>query len=135
MSPGSMKALGLSLMILGMVIFLAMPFVIIYYGPIGTGLVFVFTAVVAIGAVLFGRGNVQSRPGFVPPPESDVDTGLKEDIKPEPDPGTGYGYCPNCGAPLSAGDTFCGVCGRRLRWPSSAQSASSSWRYPWCRLS
>ena len=28
-----------------------------------------------------------------------------------------WNYCPNCGAPLSVRDTYCGVCGRRLRWP------------------
>lgn len=130
MSPGSMKALGLSLIVLGVVIFFAMPFVIIYYGPVGTGLVFVFTAVVAVGAVLFGRGNVQSRPGFVPPPEFDVDSGIRGDMRPEPDSGMGEGYCPSCGAPLSPGDSFCGVCGKRLRWPGSAPPAWSSWQYP-----
>ena len=118
MSPGSMKALGLSLMVLGFVIFIAMPFAIIWFGPVWTGLVFVFTAVVAVGAVLFGRGNAMSRPGFVPPPEFDVDTGIKGDIAPEPAVGSGEGYCPGCGAPLSPGDSFCGVCGRRLRWRS-----------------
>ena len=83
MSPSSMKALGLSLMVLGFVIFIAMPFAIIWFGPVWTGLVFVFTAVVAVGAVLFGRGNAMFRPGFVPPPEFDVDTGMKGDIAPE----------------------------------------------------
>ncbi len=118
MKPESMRTAGLCLIVLGVVIFFAMPFVIIQYGPAGTGLVFVFTAVVAIGAVLFGRGNLLMRPGFVPPPEFDVDTGMSGDIRPEPSSGSGQGYCPGCGAPLSPGDSFCGVCGRRLRWPS-----------------
>ena len=43
---------------------------------------------------------------------------LSGDIAPEPAVGSGEGYCPGCGAPLSPGDSFCGVCGRRLRWRS-----------------
>ena len=118
MSPGSMKALGLILMILGMVVFFAMPFMIIYHGPVWTGLVFVFTFVVAAGAVLFGRGNVDSRPKWDQVPQQSAEPVVTDLPKPEPDPGEGNGYCPNCGAPLSVTDTYCGVCGRRLRWRS-----------------
>ena len=118
MSPGSMKALGLILMILGMVVFLAMPFMIIYHGPVWTGLVFVFTSVMAAGAVLFGRGNVDSRSAAIPDPPKAAEQVVTDLPKPESDPGEGNGYCPNCGAPLSIKDTYCGVCGRRLRWRS-----------------
>lgn len=49
--------------------------------------------------------------------------------KPPSDDGMSAGYCPYCGAPLSPGFVFCGVCGRRLRWspgPDATSARSSS---------
>ena len=70
------------------------------------------------GAVLFGRGNVDSRSTAIPDSPKAAEPVVTDLPKPEPDPGEGNGYCPNCGAPLSVKDTYCGVCGRRLRWRS-----------------
>ena len=39
---------------------------------------------------------------------------VPESVDQPSDNGMSAGYCPYCGAPLSPGFVFCGVCGRRL---------------------
>ena len=110
---------GICMMAVGMSLFLAMPFFIIRYGPAFAGLVFVNILLVACGAVLFGRSDSPGAPSAEPPaPVAEREPVRVADIPREMEPdvvsGFGCGFCSNCGSPLSPGDTFCGVCGRRL---------------------
>lgn len=93
-------------------------FAIMIYGMVNVSgffafLIFLWLAVVCVGVVMINSGFSKKDPetAVSEPPRH-------EEPAPEPAPGTrqgnGSGYCPSCGAPLNAADSFCGVCGRRL---------------------
>ena len=77
------------------------------------GLVFVFVALMACGAVIVGRASIRKLPDEFTE-ERHVETEKPKGMEPEVMSGIGSGYCANCGSPLSPGDVFCGVCGKRL---------------------
>lgn len=113
------RVVGILMMVVGLIAFFGSAFAIAAFGPWAISLVFVGMGLVAFGSVLaFNIGaapapQADDGPGAEPEPEEGMPDGPVERQ------GFGCGYCPNCGAPLSAGDSFCGVCGRRVRWGSS----------------
>ena len=115
MGPRARMLAGILVMILGIALFFSSVMVIVRYGPLGIVMVFVGMFVMAGGAILLSRSG--SAP--VGPVASDMSAPMPEreaplNMEPEVMTGIGSGYCANCGAPLSPGDTFCGVCGKRL---------------------
>ena len=130
----AMKTAGMCMIVLAVAIFFAIPFMIINYGPVWSGLVFAFVALMACGAVLIGRANIRRLPDEFKEEER-VEPERPIGMEPEVMSGIGCGYCSKCGSPLSPGDIYCGVCGRRLRsWASSEGTpAGSSSAYPWRR--
>ena len=77
------------------------------------GLVFVFVALMACGAVIVGRASIRKLPDEFTE-ERHVEPEKPKGMEPEVMSGIGSGYCANCGSPLSPGDVFCSVCGKRL---------------------
>lgn len=109
----AMKTVGICMIVLAVAVFFAIPFMIIYYGPVWSGLVFVFVALMACGAVIIGRASIRKLPDEFTE-ERHVEPEKPKGMEPEVMSGIGSGYCANCGSPLSPGDVFCGVCGKRL---------------------
>lgn len=58
----AMKTAGICMIVLAVAVFFAIPFMIIYYGPVWSGLVFVFVALMACGAVIVGRASIRKLP-------------------------------------------------------------------------
>ena len=105
----AMKTVGICMIVLAVAVFFAIPFMIIYYGPVW----FVFVALMACGAVIVGRASIRKLPDEFTE-ERHVEPEKPKGMEPEVMSGIGSGYCANCGSPLSPGDVFCGVCGKRL---------------------
>ena len=103
----------------GVALFFAMPVLIVYHGPYWTFSVFPSILMISAGLVLVNRGGGRVPEGKAP--EEVQETGSQRE-EPSAPSGQGYGngYCPGCGAPLSVGDVYCGVCGRRLRCPTGS---------------
>lgn len=112
------RVAGGVMLAVGFLLFMSMPFMIIAYGYPFIMIIPVAMILISIGVVLMSStDHIVQKPSFtrtepVEPSEPPGET-FQDDV-PEPYSGFGFGYCPNCGSPLSAGDMFCGVCGKRL---------------------
>ena len=109
MTPRTVHAFGIGIIIFAFIMFLIMVFAIVAWGPVALTMMVVIMGMFVGGALLMSYGATSED---VPQP------GMFEKSpfcnEPEEHTGTGNGYCPGCGSPLSIGDTFCGVCGKRL---------------------
>ena len=106
------KRLGVFMVVMSVAVFALMIYGMVNVSGLFALMMFAWLAVVSVGVVLINSGYRNDPVQTVPDPEP-VSRKAQE-----PDPfarqGNGSGYCPSCGAPLNASDSFCGVCGRRL---------------------
>lgn len=114
------RPVGAVFLALAVMFFVVMVYGIVAWHPLYALTVFVWLGLAASGFLLIFRPPSRT----VRPKE--VRGAMDDPIVPETKDGFGEGYCPKCGAPLTEGDRFCGVCGRRLRWTGEGSGGSSS---------
>ena len=109
MNKRTIHAFGIGLLVFAFALFFFMVFAIVLWGPIAISILAVVMGMFVSGALLASYGNSDSKI-----PEQTVPEENPFVNEPKVRNGTGNGYCPECGSPLSEGDTYCGVCGRKL---------------------
>lgn len=107
------KVLGTLLIVAAFIVMFTIPWGIMAFGPFWAFSIFLFLILGAAGGILMAGGSAKV-PVEKPVEESPA---RDEGIEPVDRGGFGSGYCPSCGSPIKDGDMFCGVCGRRFRWP------------------
>lgn len=135
----AVRLLGGAIIGVGFVLFFSMPLLILSFSPYWALMTFPSTLMIAVGVVLFKNGSGMTEQDFLPEQVFEIPSQEYMGAIPS-DSGNGSGYCPGCGSPLSYGDSFCGVCGRRLRcrtgflgmrasscWQSRSRPLSSQW--------
>lgn len=109
MKTKTANLLGTALIALGFLMFFLMVYCIVAWGPAFCSMMFVIMLMLTGGAMLMMRrpaGPSMSEAAKLP--DDQFADGRRSD-------GTGNGYCPFCGSPLSKGESYCGACGKRLR--------------------
>lgn len=108
MKTKTANLLGTALIALGFLMFFLMVYCIVVWGPAFCGMMFVIMLMLAGGAIVRMRRPAGSgMPEAAKLPDGPFADGRRND-------GTGNGYCPFCGSPLSDGGSFCGACGKKL---------------------
>ena len=110
----SVRVVGGIIVVVGFVLFISMPILVMSYSPYCALTVFFSILMIAVGSVLFKTGGGVTKQDFLTEQVFEVPSREDPHVVPS-DSGYGNGYCPGCGSPLSHGDQYCGVCGRRLR--------------------
>lgn len=109
MKENTVHAFGMGLIIFAFFLFFFMVYALIAWGPKSLVIMAVVMGMFVGGGLLMSYGTSDETDYVPDAPEENPFVN-----EPKIRNGTGNGYCPGCGSPISEGDTFCGVCGRRF---------------------